>query len=75
MSVNEAAESSAVYARAIMKRDRVILELVAALRRVEFDVRGFCPACDGFNVGPNGSTGHRHTVSCPVAVALAKAAP
>lgn len=42
-----------------------------ALEAVEFDCRGKCVACGGWNVDPNiGETPHKHTVNCPVAAAL-----
>ena len=56
--------------------ESILTERDAALKALTLTQWGFnhrrCPVCAGFNVGPNGETDYRHTLSCPVAVVLAK---
>lgn len=37
---------------------------VEKLREIEFDPKGYCPACSGWNVTPNGCSTHVHTKDC-----------
>jgi hypothetical protein len=49
-------------------------ELLRVLESIQF---GFmhrrCPACAGWNMGPNGETDRVHTKDCPVGNVIAKA--
>lgn len=44
--------------------------LTEVLRTVQWDVRGKCTACAGWNMSPSGETVKAHTADCPVAAAL-----
>lgn len=46
-------------------------QLAYALKAAQFDCRGKCPVCAGFNVGPNGETARVHNKTCVVGKALA----
>lgn len=48
-------------------------ELLAVVKRLEWGTGRRCPACAGWDVGPNGETDLAHTADCPVALVLAKA--
>ena len=59
-------------ALALDAKDERIAALEKGLRGVEFDARGYCLACDGWMMGPNGATPKAHTKDCPIGDLLGK---
>lgn len=51
-----------------------VRELERALRAHEFDCRGYCITCDGFDVGQTGSTRRAHRKDCTTLAILTKCA-
>ena len=41
------------------------------IEQIQFSAQGYCPACGGWMVSPNGCTPKAHTTDCPIAMTIA----